>query len=128
MKKMIRAVFLFVLLFTLGACTNTADKTEQTTSSEATAKVTIVLKEDNKEFDKKEWEIKKDESLQTVLDTHYKLEMSKDFISGIDGHLQDTKENKYWMYDVNGKQPDVGAAEYLLKDGDIVTWTLNKLE
>lgn len=127
MKKIIKTVMTVMLLFILGACGKTTDKNNATTTNEELQKVTIILKEDDKEFDKKELAIKKDESLQTVLETNYKIEMSKDFISGIDGHVQDEKSSKYWMYDVNGTQPDVGAAEYFLKDGDTVTWTLNKL-
>lgn len=127
MKKIIKATMVVMVLFLLGACGKATDKKDTTKSSEDLLKVTIILKEDDKEFDKKEVNVKKNESLQTVMETNYKIEMSKDFVSGIDGHLQDAKASKYWMYDVNGKQPDVGAVEYFLKDGDTVTWTLNKL-
>ncbi|MGM0217709.1 DUF4430 domain-containing protein [Enterococcus sp. AZ126] len=127
MKKIIKTAMIVMVLFLLGACGKTTDEKDQTKTNEDQLKVTIILKEDDKEFDKKEVKVKKDESLQTVMETNYKIEMAKDFISGIDGHLQDAKASKYWMYDVNGKQPDVGAVEYFLKDGDTVTWTLNKL-
>ncbi|ALS00354.1 hypothetical protein ATZ33_02855 [Enterococcus silesiacus] len=127
MKKIINAAMIMMMIFILGACGQATDKKDTTKASENALSITIVLKEDGKEFDKKELNIKKDESLQTVMETNYKVEMSKDFISGIDGRVQDEKSSKYWMYDVNGKQPDVGAVEYFLKDGDTVTWTLNKL-
>jgi len=127
MKKIIKTTMVIMVVFLLGACGKTTDEKDKTKTNEDQFKVTIILKEDDKEFDKKEVKVKKDESLQTVMETNYKIEMAKDFISGIDGHLQDTKESKYWMYDVNGKQPDVGAVEYFLKDDDTVTWTLNKL-
>ncbi|MBO0446815.1 DUF4430 domain-containing protein [Enterococcus ureilyticus] len=127
MKKMIKVSLIVMLLFFLGACGKTTDKKNTMNTSEESIKVTIILKEDDKEFDKKELDIKKSESLQTVMETNYTIEMEKDFISGIDGHLQDAKDSKYWLYDVNGKQPDVGAVEYFLKNGDTVTWTLNKI-
>ncbi|MBO0472456.1 DUF4430 domain-containing protein [Enterococcus ureasiticus] len=127
MKKIIKTAMVVMVLFLLGACGKTTDKKDTTKASEDQFKVTIILKEDDKEFDKKEVKVKKDESLQTVMETNYKVEMDKNFISGIDGHLQDAKASKYWMYDVNGKQPDVGAVEYFLENGDKVTWTLNKL-
>ncbi|MBO0467527.1 DUF4430 domain-containing protein [Enterococcus plantarum] len=124
MKKFLKVAMVLTVIFLLGACGKTNDdKKEQ----DAGMKVTIILKEEDKQFDKKEVKVKKDESLQTVMETNFKVEMDKDFISGIDGHLQDAKASKYWLYDVNGKQPEVGAVEYFLKDGDIVTWTLNKL-
>lgn len=124
MKKFVKVAMALTVIFLLGACGKTNDdKKEQ----DAGMKVTIILKEEGKQFDKKEVKVKKDESLQTVMETNFKVEMDKDFISGIDGHLQDAKASKYWLYDVNGKQPEVGAVEYFLKDGDTVTWTLNKL-
>ncbi|MBO0421428.1 DUF4430 domain-containing protein [Enterococcus plantarum] len=124
MKKFVKVAMALTVIFLLGACGKTNDdKKEQ----DAGMKVTIILKEEGKQFDKKEVKVKKDESLQTVMETNFKVEMDKDFISSIDGHLQDAKASKYWLYDVNGKQPEVGAVEYFLKDGDTVTWTLNKL-
>lgn len=116
-----------MVIFLLGACNKTADKKDETKASEDLLSVTVILKEEDKEFNKKELKVKKEESLQTVMETNYTVEMDKDFVSGIDGHLQDAKASKYWMYDVNGKQPDVGAVEYFLQDGDTVTWTLNKI-
>lgn len=127
MKKIIKIAMFMMLLFFLGACGKATDKKEATKTSEELLNVIIILKEDDKEFDKKELKVKKDESLQTIMETNYKLEMANDFISGIDDHLQDAKTSKYWLYDVNGKQPDVGAVEYFLKNGDTVTWTLNKI-
>ncbi|WP_207696326.1 hypothetical protein DOK67_0002955 [Enterococcus sp. DIV0212c] len=127
MKKVIKAAMIVTIIFLLGACGKTTNTNDTKNAKEELLKVTIILKEDDKEFDKKELKVKKEESLQTIMETNYKVDMDKDFISGIDGHQQDAKTSKYWMYDVNGKQPDVGAVEYFLKDGDTVTWTLNKL-
>ncbi|EOI01904.1 hypothetical protein UAY_01312 [Enterococcus moraviensis ATCC BAA-383] len=127
MKKFVRVVLFMAVIFLLGACGQKAEKKETKKADADNLNVTIILKEDDKEFDKKELKVKKDESLQTVMEVNYKVEMDKDFISGIDGHMQDAAASKYWLYDVNGKQPDVGAVEYFLKDGDTVTWTLNKL-
>ncbi|WP_086313477.1 hypothetical protein A5821_000982 [Enterococcus sp. 7F3_DIV0205] len=124
MKKFVKVAMVLTVIFLLGACGKASDTKKV---EEDAMKVTIILKEDDKEFDKKEVKVKKDESLQTVMETNYKVDMDKDFISGIDGHVQDAKTSKYWLYDVNGKQPEVGAVEYFLKDGDTVTWTLNKL-
>lgn len=127
MKKFVRAILLMGAIFLLGACGQKAEQKETKKDDADKLSVTIILKEDDKEFDKKELKVKKDESLQTVMEVNYKVDMDKDFVSGIDGHQQDASANKYWLYDVNGKQPDVGAVEYFLKDGDIVTWKLNKL-
>ncbi|MDA9470089.1 DUF4430 domain-containing protein [Enterococcus sp. 5H] len=125
MKKLINATMVLVLIFFLAACGKTGDS--QKTNEQTNQNVTIILKEDGKQFDKKEIKFQPKESLQTIMDANFKLDMDKDFISGIDGHKQDAATSKYWLYDVNGKQPDVGAVEYFPKDGDVVTWTLDKI-
>ena len=127
MKKVMRVVLVMVALVLLGACGNTKEQKETAETKEAAAKITIVLIEDEKEFAKKEVTVDKNESLQTVMEKNFKVEMDKDFIVGIDGHKQDAKASKYWLYDVDGKQPDVGAVEYFPKDGETITWSLNKL-
>jgi hypothetical protein len=126
MKKSIYGFLILLVMLTLGACTQKAEPAKEKAQDQL--KITIILKEDKQEFDKKELTVNKKESLQTIMDQQFKLEMDQDFITGIDGHKQNAQENKYWLYDVNGKQPDVAAVDYYLKDGDVVTWTLNKLE
>jgi Ni,Fe-hydrogenase III component G len=127
MKKLMRAVLILVGIFTLSACSKPTDKKETEATKEARAKITVILKEDDQEFDKKEVEVQKNESLQTVMEKNFKVDMDKDFLVGIDGHKQDAKASKYWLYDIDGKQPEVGAVEYFPKNGETVTWSLNKL-
>ncbi|MGX7244289.1 DUF4430 domain-containing protein [Enterococcus quebecensis] len=127
MKKIIKAAMVVTIIFLLGACGKTSDTKESKKAKEDLVNVTIILKEEGKEFDKKELKVKKNESLQTILETNYKVEMDKEFISGIDGHQQDAKLSKYWLYDINGKQAEVMAVEYFPKDGDVITWDLKKL-
>ncbi|MTD41729.1 DUF4430 domain-containing protein [Erwinia sp. CPCC 100877] len=126
MKKVIKVFLIVAVILIMGACTKKVDQAKEPSQNQLN--ITIVLKEDNQEFAKKELTVNEKESLQTVMDQNFKLEMDKDFISGIDGHKQNAQENKYWLYDVNGKQPDVAAVAYFLKDGDVVTWSLNKLD
>ncbi|MFD1900050.1 hypothetical protein GQR36_08265 [Enterococcus termitis] len=68
MKKLMRAVLILVGIFALSACSKPTDKKETEATKEARAKITIILKEDDKEFDKKEVEVQKNESLQTVME------------------------------------------------------------
>ena len=35
-------------------------------------------------------------------------------------------ENLFWVYEVNDEQVAVGAADYLLEDGDEVVWELTQ--
>ncbi len=43
-------------------------------------------------------------------------------VNAIDGQSSDT--TKYWLYYVNGKQPDVGADKYQTKEGEMIEWRL----
>lgn len=126
MKKLIKASIVVAAIFLLTGCGKTEEK-KVTEKKEEKVSVTVILKEDDKEFEKKEVKVKKDESVQNIMETNFKVEMDKEFISGIDGHKQDAGKSKYWLYEVNGKQPDVGATEYFVKDGDQIIWTLNAL-
>lgn len=49
------------------------------------------------------------------------------FVTSINGISQDTKAGKYWLYYVNGEFAQVGAGEYIVQDGDEITWKLEKV-
>ncbi len=53
----------------------------------------------------------------------YKTEDSAygEYVTSIDGTASDATHG--WTYTVNGKQPDVGAGDYKVADGDAVVWT-----
>lgn len=125
MKKIWRILVVVGLFFILAACGQSTTTKQADSPQKQTA--TIILKEEGKEVEKKELPFKKNESLLTIMETNFSVKVEKDFVTGIDAYQQDPSQNKYWLHDVNGKQPDVGAAEYFLKDGDIVTWSLDKV-
>ena len=52
------------------------------------------------------------------------FEGSPAYVTGI-GNLYagDAGEMSGWLYAVNGQSPDVGAAEYKLRDGDRLVWS-----
>lgn len=126
MKKFVQMTVTVMGIFLLTACSTEGTK-ETTETTEETIGITVVLVEDNQEFSREELTVDEGESLQNIMEMNYQVEMENGFISGIDGHKQDAGKSKYWMYDVNGEQPDVGAVEYFVVDGDVVTWTLNVL-
>ena len=47
-------------------------------------------------------------------------------MSAIEGYEQSQEDNEWWMYQVNGEDADVGAADFEVHDGDEITWTLTK--
>ncbi len=44
------------------------------------------------------------------------------FVSGIDGINSDPSEKKDWFYYINGFLANVGAKDYVLRDGDVMRW------
>ncbi|MBU7032061.1 MAG: DUF4430 domain-containing protein [Theionarchaea archaeon] len=46
------------------------------------------------------------------------------FITTIQGVSQDEGTQTYWIYYVNGEMAAVGARDYIIQDGDEVTWRL----
>jgi len=49
------------------------------------------------------------------------------FVGAIDGvHTQYPGTNKDWFYYVNEVSPNVGAAAYILHDGDVVHWDFHE--
>ncbi|MGD2247432.1 MAG: DUF4430 domain-containing protein [Candidatus Methanofastidiosia archaeon] len=52
------------------------------------------------------------------------FEEDKGFVTSINGIAQDAGANKYWMYYINGEMAQVGAKEYIVQNGDEITWKL----
>jgi Domain of unknown function (DUF4430) len=50
------------------------------------------------------------------------------FVTGIEGVEQNTDKKLAWLYYVNGKPADKGAAEVKLADGDVEWWDLHNWE
>jgi len=46
------------------------------------------------------------------------------FVISINGISQDPGANKYWLYYVNGEFAQVGAGDYIVQEGDEITWKL----
>lgn len=127
MKKFNQLVLGASILITLTGC-GTKQTSQTTESSQNSATINIVLKEDHKEIDSKEVSVKKEEVLYDVMKDNYDIEDTKGFVTSIDGHKQDEKENKYWMYSINGKQAEKGVKETKVSDGDNVEFDLSKLD
>lgn len=52
------------------------------------------------------------------------FEEEKGFIISINGVSQNADANEYWIYYINGEMGQVGAREYIVEDGDEITWKL----
>ncbi len=136
MKKIVGLVVLLVALTGCGSkqADTTKDSSKEIASSEVVSSektekaVKVVLQEDGKEFSTKDIEIKEDALLGDIMADNFKIGEENNMIASIDGKKQDNKAQKYWIYQVNGKEAEIGANEYKLKAGDEVVWNLSKFE
>ncbi len=80
-----------------------------------------------KTFRKKKWSFKKGDDLLTILKQNFEVEEDDGFITSLEGHSQDEKNQTYWMFTVDGKSATTGAKEIELNDGQSVIFNLSKL-
>lgn len=59
-------------------------------------------------------------ALNSSFSVEYKSSSSGIFVTSIDDLEQN--ESHYWMYVVNGESPDVGSGQFLLEDGDQISF------
>lgn len=128
LTRTMMGVFLAILmLISIVGCSNKESSDNASNKKDAVSKVTIEVTQNNGEskVEKKTVEIKEKETLLDVMKKNFKIEDNKGFITSINGVKQDTKENKYWLFDVNGTPAVKGANETELKNGDKVKWDLH---
>lgn len=138
--KLLKVGFIALTALSLAACGDTTAKesdsaaAKSSTSIEHQAKetlsVVISLEQDGKKVEgaTQELEVEEGSTVLEALKGQYEVIEEDGFILSIDGMEQDEDAGKYWLYEVNGEQPTVGAVEYEIKDGDQVKWFLNALQ
>ena len=136
--KILKVGFIVLTALSLAACGDRSAK--ETASSEQSSLVENQTKEmltvgssleqDGKEVEgaTQELEVEEGTTVLEALKGQYEVIEEDGLILSIDGMEQDEDAGKYWLYEVNGEQPTVGAAECEIKDGDQVKWLLNALQ
>ena len=124
LKKTATLVVALGLTMGLTACGNQgkAEKTNTSSASKETATITLDFENDKKVDETKKVTISKKQTLLEALKENFKVEEKGGFITSIDGKKQDEAAKKYWMFDINGKMADKGAADIQLKEGDKVAF------
>lgn len=131
MKKLFTLILTLCTLSILSACqtTSTKQSSETSASSETVAKkATFTLQEDGKDFLTKEVKVKEGATVYDALSAAFPIKAEKGFITEINGHSQDEKASKYWLYTINGKMAEKGATETPLKAGDKVVFNLQVIQ
>lgn len=138
MYRLVKGIFVLSSILWLSACGGDNQATESavvetssevsSSSAETTAiKASFSFEEDGKALTdlSKEIEFEEGQTVLEALKENYEVTEDGGMVTAIEGIEQNEEENKWWMYSVNDEQPNVGAAEYVLQDGDQVKWTLN---
>lgn len=68
------------------------------------------------------------DTLQEVMLEELDIDMDGAFLTAIEGVSQEPGKNLWWVFTANDEVVNVGAADYVLKDGDNITWTLTAFE
>jgi hypothetical protein len=63
-----------------------------------------------------------------LLSTTHKIvtkgEKQNAFVTTIDGYIADPNKKEFWAFYVNGKQAEVGAGTYIVKNNDTIEWKI----
>lgn len=134
MFKSLKLVLLLSSAVLVTACGSNNEETESAsvTSSEVSSvetaiSVSFIFEEDGQEIKDlaKSFDVQEGQTVLEALKENYEVIEEGGLVSSIEGNEQVAKESKYWLYTVNDEQPTVGAADYVLEDGDEVKWGLN---
>jgi len=137
---MSKVVYLIAAGFVLTGCNNikandnieikAADQENITeTKANEMIEVTVSIKVDGEELteDLQTVEVAEDAILLDVMKEHYDITEVDTFINSINGYEQDIKENKYWLFDIDGEMAPAGANDIKLQEGDFVEWKLEEI-
>lgn len=135
MKKII-GTSLFAILF--AGCGNNEEKNgqEDLESGDSQGLITVEFKfnidddVDKVDEDKinKTVELSSGKSLLAAMKEQYEVIEDEGYITSIEGYEQSQEENIYWLYEINDEFAQVGAADYTLEDGDVISWELESSE
>lgn len=131
MNKKTGIIFFIALVAMIltGCGTNNATESSSADSSKEKAiSVTLVLKEEGKEFESKKVDVQPDTTLFEAMKDNFEVRAEDGFITAIAEKEQDTATNKYWIFTVNDKEVNVGAQDVKLKNNDTVVFDLSEMK
>ncbi|KRM86299.1 DUF4430 domain-containing protein [Liquorilactobacillus vini] len=124
---MFKKIFKFLLvIFSVGVISGCSNSSAATQTKSSTNKITVVyqLKNNKKTFATKKVKLAKHSTVLKGLKKAWPVQQKKGFVTQIDHRSQKPKQSKYWLYTVNGKQVNKGAASQKLTNHDKVVFDL----
>lgn len=93
--------------------------------SEETAEVTIIIYANEEELANDSLSVSADTTLMDAMKENYELTVSADgFVEAIEGIEQSVDNNEFWVFEDNGEMVTEPAEEFILEDGDTISWEL----
>ncbi len=62
--------------------------------------------------------------LKSTIEVSAKGDGENAFVTAINGREAKQSAKEFWAFYVNGKQAEVGAGSYVLKNGDVIEWKI----
>ncbi|MFZ2206814.1 MAG: DUF4430 domain-containing protein [Microgenomates group bacterium] len=129
MNKKTFVSILFILLVGITGYFQFSPKKEvpKKLNTRPTISIKQIVRVDSEVSEKKEHVVVGSTALQALYKTH-KIQSkglgANSFIIAIDGRMASEEKREFWAYYVNGKQADVGAGAYVIKNNDTIEWKI----
>ena len=124
-KYSVTLLVLLNMLFATG-CSRQNNNLKQVKKND-TVRVTYQLKSGRRSLGTKNVQLKKGTKVDTGLKKAWPTKEHKGMIKEINGHKQNDKKQKYWMYTINGKKASKGVKQQNVKDKNKIIFTLQKV-
>ena len=93
--------------------------------SEETTEVTVIIFANEEELANDSLSVSADTTLMDAMKENYEFTVSADgFVEAIEGIEQSVDNNEFWVFEDNGEMVTEPAEEFILEDGDTISWEL----
>ncbi|KRK09281.1 hypothetical protein FD11_GL001031 [Ligilactobacillus pobuzihii E100301 = KCTC 13174] len=124
-KYPVTLLVLLSMIFTTG-CSTQGNASKQVKKNN-TIRVTYQLKSGDHSLDTKNVKLKKGAKIDTGLKKAWPTKERNGMVTEIDGHKQNDKKQKYWMYTINGKKAEKGVKQQKVNNKNKIIFTLQKV-
>jgi hypothetical protein len=134
MNRKFRIIVLaLAMVFVAASCNKTAvqNSPQVQTQEPELAKIQVYETVEGSNLNKPDYEVHEGVAALALLKGTHTVQTKEysglgEFVESIDGTKPD--KNHFWSFYVNGKQAEVGAGAYVLKNGDRIEWKLEKIK
>lgn len=94
-------------------------------NSEEATEVTVIIYANEEELANDLLSVSADTTLMDAMEENYELTVSADgFVEAIEGIEQSVDNNEFWVFEANDEMVTEPAEEFILEDGDTISWEL----